>query len=338
MILSTIITPMNCAFGTGLNSLATFYETEFNSATDRKVLFYNPIESKFSMYSKTAEAYIEPCIYGTKGGDKVTISFKARKKAGGNTQVKCWLGEILDDYSTTYSDSTSFQVDINDFHYNEYKFDIICTNINANKIGNIFVIRTAIGGKIDIKDIKLTIDTCNPNLKLNNNLFIINNKTDFETIINQQAKSTAYDMSNTKNELISGTVKIENDILVAKSTTIGFKGLSIKVEDKKFVNSVIPVYVEYKKQDAETRVSVTYKYNNTNNTDLILLDDKTDFFKKILYLKIIQKTAEKIYIEVGAPRTVNYSIKELIINDQRFSDDLDKTLYLRTNTDLFLTN
>lgn len=244
------VVPMNSGTGVGLNTLATFDESEYNSATDRKVLFYDPLLSKFKLRNVNAHPYIEPCIMGIKQGDVFEVEFEALAVGGKDITLNIQLGDLVDSGGSglTATAKQSNEVKINHEDYRKYKVNCMVTaSFNANMKGVFFNLRLAtVNTEVLIRNLNIKCKTSNELLNIGTNFTTYQSKTDFENAIvnNMQTKNPFVDYLNAYKSYIKGETVADNTGLQVNSTANGVTGIFREMQY--LVNpSCHAVYVEY---------------------------------------------------------------------------------------------
>ena len=174
----TEITPMNCGYGTGLTSLMTFNESEYNDATARSIYCKDVDISWFKMKSVTATPYLEPVFYGLKKGDILTVEFEAVLLSG-QSNVNANLVRVDPDYKTKDLGVKPIP-DIEGY----YKFFRMSQYIDHEGIGTILNLRPSdFPSEMIIRNVVVEIETSNPKFSMHSNIVAYRNRTDFMKMI-----------------------------------------------------------------------------------------------------------------------------------------------------------
>ena len=320
--IETIITPMNCGYNTGLNTLQTWDKTEFDTDTgERKVLFYDKDISKFSLkcgdgtvskYGNTP--YLEPVILGTTPTDIIDVEFDAKiDEEGTSVVVSSALLAIHEDntynYITQKEESASvkarYETEIDTTYYKHYKTRIQLEGYKSTDKGIIYnfryndgityddnnnMITQAPTAKVTIKNLTLKIYTNNENLIADNKLVDFSTSNDMISNI-KHMKNCSYSLgAEIYSSYNKGDITISSNVLSSNSSSTSYKGIAFDLGCKQ-VPTVCGVYFEYKNATENTLEahmgSDTYTIDASKKAYLPVA---TDWTKKIIFLENLSST------------------------------------------------
>ena len=320
--IETIITPMNCGYNTGLNTLQTWDKTEFDTDTgERKVLFYDKDISKFSLkcgdgtvskYGNTP--YLEPVILGTTPTDIIDVEFDAKiDEEDTSVVVSSALLAIHEDntydYITQKEESASvkarYETEIDTTYYKHYKTRIQLEGYKSTDKGIIYnfryndgityddnnnMITQAPTAKVTIKNLTLKIYTNNENLIADNKLVDFSTSNDMISNI-KHMKNCSYSLgAEIYSSYNKGDITISSNVLSSNSSSTSYKGIAFDLGCKQ-VPTVCGVYFEYK--NATENTLETHMGSDTYTIDAskkVYLPVATDWTKKIIFLENLSST------------------------------------------------
>ena len=316
-----IITPMNCGYNTGLNTLQTWDKTEFDTDTgERKVLFYDKDISKFSLkcgdgsvsrYGNTP--YLEPVILGTTPTDIIDVEFDAKiDEEDASVVVSSALLAIHEDntydYITQKEESASvkarYETEVDTTYYKHYKMRIQLEGYKSTDKGIIYnfryndgitydgnnIVTQAPTAKVTIKNLTLKIYTNNENLIADNKFVDFSTSNDMISNI-KYMKNCSYSLGAEINKSYEkGYVTVSSNILSSNSSSTSYKGIAFDLGCKQ-VPTVCGVYFEYKNTTENTLAahmgSDIYTIDDSKKVYLPIADD---WAKKIIFLENLSST------------------------------------------------
>ena len=319
--IETIITPMNCGYNTGLNTLQTWDKTEFDTNTgERKVLFYDKDISKFSLkcgdgsvskYGNTP--YLEPVILGTTPTDIIDVEFDAKiDEEDTSVVVSSALLAIHEDntydYITQKEESASvkarYETEVDTTYYKHYKMRIQLEGYKSTDKGIIYnfryndgitydgdnIITQAPTAKVTIKNLTLKIYTNNENLIADNKFVDFSTSNDMISNI-KYMKNCSYSLgAEIYSSYNKGDITISSNVLSSNSSSTAYKGIAFDLGCKQ-VPTVCGVYFEYKNATENTLEahmgSDTYTIDASKK---VYLPVATDWTKKIIFLENLSST------------------------------------------------
>ena len=319
--IETIITPMNCGYNTGLNTLQTWDKTEFDANTgERKVLFYDKDVSKFSLkcgdgtvskYGNTP--YLEPVILGTTPTDIIDVEFDAKiDEEDTSVVVSSALLAIHEDntydYITQKEESASvkarYETEVDTTYYKHYKTRIQLEGYKSTDKGIIYnfryndgitydgdnIVTQAPTAKVTIKNLTLKIYTNNENLIADNKFVDFSTSNDMISNI-KYMKNCSYSLgAEIYGSYNKGDITISSNVLSSNSSSTSYKGIAFDLGCKQ-VPTVCGVYFEYKNATENTLEahmgSDTYTIDASKK---VYLPVATDWTKKIIFLENLSST------------------------------------------------
>lgn len=330
------VIPMNCGTYTGLNTIATFDEDEYASATDRKVLFYDPFLSKFKMKSVTLTPYIEPCIIGIKKGDIFEVEFEALSIGGKSVDFNVLAGEIKGDLTTVVRINNI--LNFSNENYCLFKVRFIITNNFSDTMKGVYLnLRpNTLNSEVLIRNVRIRVKTSNDAIVIDEKFYTYQTKADFENaIVNRMQRKDEYvDYSQTYLNYVNGAITVdETNGMTVNNTVNKFNGLYVEGNYARNP-SCHAVYVEYT-NNGNTRFKVALGYYRKNKTTgqasaniyhSYYLPTTSTVKKKIVYLPAIQTMATisdfvdydllGYFMEVGSTSTDGtFTIKKVIFGD-----------------------
>lgn len=333
---SIYITPLNCAFDAGMNSFIKMEEDEYNSSSTRAIYCKDPLQSWFKFKSFTeGTPYLEPSIFGLNVGDIITVEFDGLLVSGDNPL----------NFGVSFRGINGNTVNNNPLHqctlpnnsfdtsFKHFKIPFIIMSDMDNTTGILLNIRAFAGNKheIIIKNLKLTVETDNPNFSLVNNYVDYKSYKDFLKSINYVSGTSVNASLNTVKQIYTdGGIAISDDEIVFNtSNTLGkWKGLASQFTVDKYPNP-IAVYIEYKCNDEDTFFGVYSQSFSEKDTKVdaekfnrnLSMIPKDVYTKKIVYLKsnYVNKRNEIVLIGMSSTE-IKASIKRVIFSIPRFDD------------------
>lgn len=315
-----IVTPLNCGFGSEINTISTFSNQDYeNTTTGRIVLYRNATESYFKLKSCNAQSYIEPAFAGLRQGDLLELECEVMSP-NGSCQLCISVGQFdKDGYSNRFMFRHFININHTDFRKYSIKIPIekelkvdspaVFTNIRNNELDTEMI----------IKNVVLHVHTSNPEFTFKEDIIRIQTKEEMEKAIKVGAKSQVVEYSKSLTSYLNGLSSISEDGILRcnVSNAEGFlKGIAIDLGEKSDKNSVA-VYLEYK-VDANYRLKIQYRTENDAGISYYL-DAASSWTKKIVYLNpSIDGGCKHFYVEIGSGNTianVNYSVRNIIIRN-----------------------
>lgn len=318
------ILPINCGFNSSFNDKITFSETEYNSASERKVLVIDPLKSYFKMKSVTKVAYLEPVFFGLDIGDKITIKFKQKTISGDGVvtiQALMQNGNVPLTYTPTSKIASNFfeNVEISFYVTDEiksYSGDELIVNIRATSFGEII-----------LKDIEICVDS---SLDLRQDLVIYDSKNKYEKMIANANKTECQTSIYSGIQTIksSGGISYANDSFVINTTNnTSWKGVYHTLSNCNYSNPVC-IFVEFNITDG-LELPLTSKHYDSSFTQInssvqeIKIPTTPATQKKLIYFDGF-KNGEYHYVDLGRKSNpFNGTIKKVIICKNRFDNDLN---------------
>lgn len=308
------ITPLNCAFGTGLNSIITMDEAEYAVSTERKIYCKNPDVSWFKMKSTSTTPYLEPVFYGLNKGDIITVEFDAVLLSG-SASLNFHMVNVNSDYSTQDPGDILSPIGSLTTFYKHFKARMF---VDKDVIGNLINIRpNGSNNELIIKNIEITIETSNPLFSIDNNIVAYKTKTDFMKCIDLYSGTNL-------NETYHGLLDLYNEgkISFPDNETIRFsnagfskfKGLMALLNGNAYRAS-IAVYLEYISPNDVYITSKSVTEDGTFTQDASTgLGAKSNLTKKMVYL-IGREISRKTFVDIGFVGTG----QDLTLKNVRFS-------------------
>lgn len=341
---SLIINPLNSGYGTGLNSMGTFVETEYESEkTSRKVLFYEPLKSYFKLKSVGQTAYIEPVFCGLSKGDMIEVELQALAVGDtGETILSIQVGDTASSGGSAKMQRHSMTIKHSDFRKYSIKFPLE-TNIMDNPKAVFLNIRNnKNNSELIIKDVLVTIHTSNPNFVIEEDYIYLKEKKDFIKAIKNGSRIDNIDYSEMDKSLRKGVVEISEDgVLTCNPVRAnGFRGVALRIGDRN-VPEPIAVYFEYKSNN-DNNLKVKAANKAGISLDEILLPASPTWKKRLLFIQTYNNVPLKnIALEIGIGQTVpvaEYSIRNVIIYNKitqtEAQNSLDKYIDFNHTTEL----
>lgn len=310
------INPLNCAYGIGLNSIATFSDAEYNNANTRSILYKDAFSSWFKMKSVTQASYIEPAIFGLTASDKIKVEFEMCNISGiGGASIK-----IVGVSSTGVTSDLQIlnTLDQKETHFKKYSLEFALNNSALNNEGIVINIRQKnLNNEVIIKN--LTIEVFNPSIDLKQVVKVVNCKNRYEKIINGSVLSEVKDYSSLKD--VKKTID-DKGLHINSSDITGFKGLFFEVGNNKYRN---PKALYVSGNVTSGTVKVTNDIYNKNNIQKALTvenDLPLGNIKKIIYFEGTTNT-EYDYLDIGTKEAVNFTLDTVVFFKNRFDDISD---------------
>lgn len=293
------VTPMNCAFGAGMNTLMTFDESEYRNAPQRSIYCKDPDVSWFKMKSINATPYTEPAFYGLGKGDLVTVEFEALLLSGVGSITFDFV-KINPDYTTLNLVGKSIPNDSLTGFYKKFKMSQF---IEHDGIGTIVNLRpSGSNNEVIIKNITIEIKTTNPLFSVSNNVVGFRTKTDFMKCIDFYAGTN---INTTYNGLLTlykeGKLSFPDDNTL-KFTDAGitlFKGLMSMFNGHKY-RPTVAIYAEY---ISPVQISATIKNVKEDGTftqeGVANIPTSTAIAKKMIYVTGSAGPSRKTFVDLG---------------------------------------
>lgn len=308
------ITPLNCAFGTGLNSILTMDEAEYVAATGRKIYCKNPDVSWFKMKSTTDTPYLEPAFYGLNKGDIVTVEFDAVLLSG-SASLDFRMIKVNSNYSTEDPGATLSPIGSLKTFYKHFKSRMF---VDKDGIGILINLRpNGSNNELIIKNIEITIETSNPLFSIGNNIVAYKTKTDFMKCIDFYSGTN---LNTTYHGILDlyteGKISFPDNetIMFSNAGFSKFKGLMALLNGNVYRAS-IAVYLEYISPSDIYITSKSVGEDGTFTQDAsTIIGSKNILTKKMVYL-IGWKIGRKTFVDVGFVSNG----QELTLKNVRFS-------------------
>lgn len=332
------ITPLNCSFLEGLNTIIYPEEIDYNNTNARALYFRNPKESWFKMKSDNAgfSPYIEPVFFGLKKGDTLTLEFDAMLVSGELKE----FGVSLRDMSKGVPDESTYlkyclpQNSITSY-FKRFKIPMIISRNTKNADAVITNIRefTNIKHEVIIRNIEFTIETSNTNFSTKPYYVEYKNEKDYLTSIQTVGGTDIKPIYNTTrifldNEQISftpdETMKIKNS-----NSSGNFKGLLALFSGSNYNNPAV-IYLEYKTNNNADFYAARQDYDNSNlqignEQSKAINPTNGQWKKKIFYFKSNSGKRRNVILNVGAVRSdLDIEFRDVIFSFPRFDDELKK--------------
>lgn len=318
----TLITPLNCAFGVGLNSILRMEESEYIADTVRSIYCKSPDLSWFKMKSGSASTpYLEPGIYGLKPGDIITVEFDALLLSGqGGLTVN--FNNLLSNYTIANVFGEELPDNSLSSNFKHFKVSFMMRDVFANGIGVVINLRpTGTSNEIIVKNVEIDVETSNNEFSLMNNITSFVTKTDYMKCIDFFSGTNLVPNYNALLTLnTSGKVLFPDDYTLQFSNagTTSFKGLMTLFNGHKY-RACFAVYAEY--ISPQTPLSVTSK--SVTEAGTLVADDgggtsmplTTVSKKAIRYFISPATVTRKTFIDIGMVA----SGSELTLKNVRFS-------------------
>lgn len=293
----TMITPLNCSFGTSLNDIIKMEETEYNSLITRGIYCKSPDISWFKMKSYDTTPFLEPCFYDLKKGDIVEIEFYALKKSGTNAKINCNIIVITPQYTHETAYNIVATDDLNEY-YKKYKLKYVVTS--SYYIGLIPNIRPTSNSEVVVKDVKVTIETVNPNFSIANNIVAYREQTDYLKCINYVSKTDLYPAYNKLSDYLPNISFTDNEVMEFSGADLTkFKGLLAVLNGHKYR----PCFAFYMEYEANNVLAITSKAVSSNGTvvqeSTTGLPITSGIKKKIIYIHGNTNVTRKTIMDIG---------------------------------------
>ena len=335
---SIYITPLNCAFDTGMNSFIKMEEDEYNSSSTRAIYCKDPLQSWFKFKSFTeGTPYLEPSIFGLNVGDIITVEFDGLLVSGDNPL----------NFGVSFRGINGNTVNNNPLHectlpnnsfdtsFKHFKIPFIIMSDMDNTTGILLNIRAFAGNKheIIIKNLKLTVETNNPNFSLSNNVVDYETKRDFIKMINHVSGTTLCSSTFKNNQALydNGSICYQDGALHYDVVPGGKWAGIVSVLSQNSYGSPIVVYLEYKYTKGLSRI---YSQSWSSSDARVGVEQYIEFplnttdeyVKHIMYFKGVSGEDIKYNIvNIGSANlSQNFSIKRMIVSIPRFDDENKK--------------
>lgn len=318
------INPMNCSCSKTLTNIITFYESEYNSATDRKILIKEPLLSYFKLKNVTSSPYIEPYFPNIGKGDILEIKLSALSSSISNLAIH--VGQLKNNIYTVKTTRHNINVDNNGFI--ELNMTIPIEVSFDDEINGVFLNfrNETKNTELIIKDIEIKVLT-SKELNFNYDYLYLNNKKDILQNIKNVACSDIYDFNKTRKLYEDGTINIsENgEIDCSVSVSSSLKTIPFYVGNKNN-SGAISVYCEYKCTSDDV-FGLTPQFNGTGLWTATSLKSSSEWKKTMIYINpYTTSNLDKLFIMlgIGGNTTTSFSVRNLIIGN--LNSDSNKNL------------
>jgi len=335
------ITPLNCAFSNGLNSIIKFEESEYLASTDRAVYCKDIDLSWFKMKSVTNTPYLEPVFYGLNEGDIITVEFDSLIISGLSSSIGVNFFKVNADYSTSgYSaPETVYNIlpdgSIKSF-YKHFKISGFAENDGIGTLLNIRPSNT--NNEMIIKNIEVTIETSNQLFSATNNIVSFRTKTDYMKCIDFYSGTNLNPVYNSLLALYNGgkiNFTDDNTLQFKDAGTTVFKGLMSLFNGHKY-RPTFAVYAEYStwlssspENTVPGTLSITSKAVKEDGT---FIEDgsarfpvNTTWSKRVVYLNGGTSLCRKSFLDIGTVTGgTDLTLKNVRLSMPQFDDTIKR--------------
>lgn len=330
---SITITPLNCAFGSGINNFLRMEESEYVTAgLSRRMYCKSPDISWFKMKSNTETPFLEPAFYGLKPGDIIEVELSALLLSGVAPNITIPFTNITDVYAASPNLRTEIIASAQNLksHYKKFKvrWVVPATFTGIGVLLNLRPSQTV--SEIIIKDIIVTIDTVNPLFSIVDNITAFRTKTDYMQCVDYITGSNLNAPWNgLKTVHTAGEVLFPDDYTMQFSgaDVSNFKGLATCFNGAKYRRS-IAVYAEYSITTANPIVVSAY---GVSDSSAVASVGGTEFSasavvrKSLMFVNVTVSTpSRKTLIDLGRTGVNNFTLKNVRISMPQFDDGVKR--------------
>lgn len=294
------ITPLNCAFNTGLNSIIKIEESEYLASTNPSSIYCKDIDlSWFKMKSATNRPYLEPVFYGLNEGDIITVEFDALIISG-SSSINVDFLKVNADYSTS---DTVYNVLPDGSIKSFYKHFKTSGFVENDGIGTLLNIRPSkINSEMIIKNIEVTIETSNQLFSVTDNIVSFRTKTDYMKCIDFYSGTNLNPVYNSLSTLYNdGKINFpdDNTLQFKDAGTSLFKGLMSLFNGHKY-RPTFAVYAECSTPGDLTITSKALKDDGTLIQDGVgHVPVNTTLSKRVIYVTGGTSLCRKSFLDIG---------------------------------------
>lgn len=306
MIQQTVVTPLNCAFGVGLNSMMKMEQSEYDAATDRAIYCKSPDLSWFKMKTvQGASSYLEPTIYDVAPGDIIEVEFEAMRISSGDIRINLPVLKIQSDYVTTTAtaaEASKIQTSDLTTYFKKYKLRCIVP-LNHDGLGVVLNMRPNIGpSEIIIKNISIKVDSSVHQLGLKNNIVEFKTRTDYMKCVDFYSGTNLNPTYQTLKAVFdAGTLLFPNDETMEfrNAGTTNFKGLMSLFNGHTY-RPTIAIYAEYTSPVVVSLTAKSVKEDSTFSTEgSNSFPVSTTMRKALLYFTGSADKSRKTFVDIG---------------------------------------
>jgi len=296
------ITPLNCAFSTGLNKIIKVEESEYLASTDQRAIYCKDIDlSWFKMRSVTNNTpYLEPVFYGLNEGDIITVEFDALIISG-LSSINVQLLKVNADYSTSYAGDNILPDGSVKSFYKHFKTSSFVENDGIGTILNIRPLSNT-NNEMIIKNIEVTIETSNQLFSATDNIVSFRTKTDYMKCIDFYSGTNLNPVYNSLSTLYNdGKINFpdDNTLQFKDAGKSLFKGLMSLFNGHKY-RPTFAVYAEYSTPGIIAITSKALKEDGTFIQDGVSgLPTNTTLSKRLIYVTGGTSLCRKSSLDIG---------------------------------------
>lgn len=320
------ITPLNCAFGIGLNSIIKLEESEYLASKDPSTIYCKDIDlSWFKMKSVTHTPYLEPVFYGLNEGDIITVEFDALIISG-SSSINVNFLKVNADYSTS---DTVYHRPPDGSVKSFYKHFKISGFVENDGIGTLLNIRpSSFNNEMIIKNIEVTIETSNQLFSLTDNIVSFRTKTDYMKCIDFYSGTNLNPVYNSLLTLYNkGKISFpdDNTLQFKDAGTSSFKGLMSLFNGHKY-RPIFAVYAEYSTPGDLTITSKDLKNDGTLiKGGFGSFPTNTTLSKRLVYLNGEASSYRKTFLDIGmVSGGANLTLKNVRLAMPQFDDTIKR--------------
>lgn len=318
-----LITPLNGSFDASLNQFAVWEKGVYQVRQTPTIYCKDPDESWFRLKSTDVSPYIEPVLYGVRGGDRVAVKFEALS-AQGSGSVAVDVFQLTLEYERILLVTSELPANSLDTYFRDYSIPCLL-KLDPDSLGIVLRIRpVGSGTEVILRHVTIEVDTANGNFAPQTQVVRYESVGDYLDCIHTYSLTDVDEAYHSLYQLFSsGQIEFPDEDTVAfGGTGDGFRGMMAMLPGNRY-QTPVAAYFEYQ-ADEEPGVSVNVRgldsFGKVLGTDEHQIDSAGEWTQSAVYFDGADWVgARKILMDVGSRAPLRLRNVRFVV--PRFDDE-----------------